>query len=499
MGFLSAEFLLGFLPITFAGFALLQRYRQEWSIPFLVTASVLFIALNSMLALAVLLASVIVNRACALAMVRYEGARNEFLLCGIAANIAVLAWFKLHPVPLSGGGSAMLVIGMPLGLSFYAFKQITYLIDRHQNRAQELSGLKYILFSMFFSHLPAGPITPYRVLQPQIETLTGRKFAAGEVSTGIALIVIGAFKLRCFSASIGSLTGPIYSEAAAGTDICLPESVIASSGFLLQLYYNFSGYSDMAIGLALCFGLRLSPNFDSPLKASRIGDYVIRWHASLMAFARDYIFRYMQQGLAQFLPIRAASHRRIAAWAVATCATYILVMLWHEAGWPALLISLLTAIVVIAAGLTRVLNSHRTLHDSRSKKFAGQVLCLTIASITIVFFRSDSLATASAIFSGFVYWGDTSALTSHSSPTREMCAVLSSSASDIAYLAIFLVAGGTALVLPNTMRICRILPSHSEWLTFRPNLRWAVFLGFLAWVAWLFDTPLSGGIIYEGF
>lgn len=500
MGFLSAEFLFVFLPISLGGFFLLKWAAPQWSVGFLVAASLVYLTLSSVISLAVILCSVCVNRLCAQGMARHPESGTAILLTGITANIALLAWFKIHPVPLGNGGSAMLVVGMPLGLSFYAFKQITYLIDLHQARAPDLSFTNYLLFSVFFAHLPAGPITPYHRLQPQIESLPHRRIVPFDLAAGLALIIIGAFKFRVLSAQINALTEPVYDEAAKGAALCAPEGVVASFGFMLELYYNFSGYSDMAIGLALLVGLRLSPNFDSPLQAHRIGDYIMRWHMSFMMFARNYVFVYLQKGLAQRLPIRSGVHRRVAAWACGICVTFVLVMLWHAASWAALAISLLTGLTVVAVGLARVRAATAPYaRGSLPKRLFGHLSCLAFACVTIVFFRADDLGAAFAIFKAFAAWPQTFELFSGAPRTVGACPVLSTSPGNLLLLAIFALGAAIALFGPNTMRMFGLLPPHPGGALFRPSLGWALSLGFLAWLAFLSDAHFSGGVIYEGF
>jgi D-alanyl-lipoteichoic acid acyltransferase DltB (MBOAT superfamily) len=499
MEFLSAAFLLGFLPACLGGFFLLRHLRPGACTGFLALASLGFLAASSALSLAVILVSVLVNRACGLAMARWPVGRTAALLVGIAGNIGAIAWFKFHPVPLGDSASAMLVVGMPLGLSFYAFKQITYLIDRHQNRAPDLSLPDYLLFSVFFAHLPAGPITPYRRLQPQIAALARQRIDPAQLLAGLALIVLGAVKFRVLSGQIAGLTVPIYAAAERGAALCLPESIAGSFGFLLELYFNFSGYSDMAIGLALLFGLRLSPNFDSPVQARQLGDYILRWHMSFMQFARDYVFVYLQAALTQILPLRSAVRRRVAAWGIAILVTYVLVMLWHAASWTALVISLLTAAAVVAAGLARMRSRAWEKGDGVLRRIGGHLVCLFFATVTIVFFRSGDAGTAMQIFEGLTRWPGVPLLLGGPAPAAEVCPVLSGTPSDLALLAVLAAASGIALLAPNTMRLFGLLPARPGAPVFRPTVPWAIALGLLAWLAWIAEAPLSGGVIYEGF
>ncbi|MGS4947216.1 MBOAT family O-acyltransferase [Meridianimarinicoccus sp. RP-17] len=499
MVFLSAPFLFGFMPASLAGFFLLRRFAPGWSVPFLVGMSLAFLAATSALSLAVIVVSICVNRACASAMAAYPRERTAILALGIAANIASVAWFKINPVTLSDTGSLFLVAGMPLGLSFYAFKQITYLIDRHEGRTPDAPLPQYLLFSTFFAHLPAGPITPYRGLQPQLAALSRQKIDTGCLMAALALVIIGAFKLRFFAGQISALTVPIYAAAADGTAACLPEAVVASFGFLLELYYNFSGYSDIAIGLALFFGLRLSPNFDSPLKAHRLGDYVMRWHMSFMLFARDYFFVHVQKALSRALPFQSAVRRRLAAWIISVCATFVLVMLWHTANWTAFAISVVTAGAVIAAALLRLRGRDSAGAPGRLARLGGVATCVGFASVTIVFFRSGDATSALTVLAGFADMRGLTMFFTEQAPTMETCPTLSATPDHMIVAAILVLAAAIAFAAPNTSRMFGFLPQPEGRAVFRPTLHWALFLGLIAWLAWLSDSPIPGGVIYAAF
>ena len=495
--FTSTAFQFVFLPLVLIGFWSIQTRAPRWSVPFLVLSSVIFLGANSLFSLSVLLCCAGITRLCSMGFDTVGRRRAVFLAAGIGANLLILVWFKLHPIEFDPETSAMLAVGMPLGLSFYAFKQITYLVDRHQDRAPDLPLKDYALFSIFFAHLPAGPITPYKALQPQIAALSTLALDLSKLAAGLSLYTIGVFKYTVFARQLGNLTAPIYDAAEAGKDLCFPEAVVGSFGFLLQLYYDFSAYSDMAIGIALCFGLVLSPNFDSPLKASCIGDYVLRWHMSLMVFARDYVFRYVQSVLARFLPFRSAIRRRIVAWGLATCLTFFLVMVWHDAGWLALAISLCTAFLVVAGGLARARRSRRPSSPVQLPRIVGVAACVVIASITIVFFRAPDLATALGFFSGFAKLG---ALLNGTvvAQVGEICPVFARSPEYYFLLGVFMIATLSVFLMPNTMRVFGILPSHPA-LRFKPGLVWAIMLGILVWLTWMMSGQITRGFIYERF
>lgn len=425
--------------------------------------------------------------------------RTAILLVGLIANIASVAWFKLNPTAHPSSGDFFLVAGIPLGLSFYAFKQVTYLLDRYENRAPDAPLSQYLLFSTFFAHLPAGPITPYRVLQPQLLRLSSERVDLGLLAAGTALAIVGAFKLRFFSGHIGALTTPVYEAAKSGAETCGPEAVVASFGFLLELYYNFSGYSDIAIGIALCLGLRLSPNFDSPLKSFRLGDYVMRWHMSLIQFARNYFFFYLQRALARNIPFRRALWRRVAAWILSVLVTFPMVMLWHSVDRVTLAVSILGALAVIVASFLRLRSRPGPAEGGLFTRVVGFGVCISVASLSVVFLRGGDLNTALNILAGLGNWGGQYSLLSIGAPGVETCPTLSKAPTDIIGLAILFLAAAIAFLAPNSSRMFGTLPQQNGTLIFKPSLAWAAFLGVLGWLAWLSNTPLSGFVIYENF
>ena len=166
---------------------------------------------------------------------------------------------------------------LPLGLSFITFQKIAFLIDVYSGKIESFRFRDFCLFILFFPQLIAGPIVHYREMMPQFLNLT-RRIDMDALSVGVTLFVIGLFKKVVIADGMALHSSPIYEMAAAGDSVSLLTAWTAALGFTLQIYFDFSGYSDMALGVARCFGVRLPLNFDSPLKATSIIDFWSRWH-----------------------------------------------------------------------------------------------------------------------------------------------------------------------------------------------------------------------------
>ena len=501
MTFLSLDFLLFFFPATLAGYWALRAVRPRLAIAFLLAASAVFLFLSSALSLGILLASVTFNFFLAARIDAATRFRGALLAAGLCLNISILAWFKLFPALSSDSSPIFFTAGVPLGLSFYSFKQITFLIDRFSKRAPALPIGKYALFSMFFAHLPAGPITPYHLFERQLRHMEQRRFDPGFVTFGMSLFAVGAMKYWLFAGQLSELTAPIYRSALRGENVCIVEGWTASYGFLLELYYNFSAYSDMAIGLALCFGLRLSPNFDSPLRATSIGAYVMRWHMSLMFFARDYFFSYLQSHLVRVLPVARAVPRRILSWALATIATYFLIMMWHGATRPLFLIFIVSSVLVVGAALLHVrLQGLRLPGPQPGSKLLSNQLVIFLAATTIIFFRAQSLPAATEILGAmFDVGGLIRFVTDHPAGT-EFCASLSTSATDVALFLLLVLGACVALFVPNTMRVFSIIADPGLRLRFRPGLLWGMAIALTVLIAAFAGNRVGGErFVYELF
>ncbi len=302
MLFNSEEFLFIFLPVTLFGFYLLGSFSRASAIRWLILVSLVFYGWWRPLNVLIIAPSVVINFVLASMLLRLnqqgEGSRRTtkvVLLAGILFNVIFLGFFKYTDFiegSINDVFDANLILRhiiLPLGISFITFQKIAFLIDVQAGRIKSFTFQEYCTFVLFFPQLIAGPIVHYREMMPQFHTVSC-KFNRENVAVGVTLLVFGLFKKVVLADKIAPLVTPIYNHAAAGGHTSLLMAWMAAVGFTLQIYFDFSGYTDMALGLARFFGIRLPPNFNSPLRASSIIDFWLRWHMTLTRFLTAYIF-----------------------------------------------------------------------------------------------------------------------------------------------------------------------------------------------------------------
>ena len=325
MLFNSQVFLVIFLPITLGVYYLLAN-RPEWRMGWLLLASLVFYAYWDVRFLPLLLTSVALNWV--LAHLYGKSGHSALPLAGVMANLMIIGIFKYanffagSVVHAAGEGFAPWDIVLPLGISFFTFQQISYLLDLRQGRAPVYPFRQYALYVTFFPQLIAGPIVRHNELIDQFGLAPMRDGQAERFSRGAVLFLIGLFKKVILADALAEIATPLFTLIAHGKSLTLAEAWVAAGGYTLQLYFDFSGYSDMAIGLGLLFGFMIPINFNAPYRALSVRDFWRRWHITLSRFLRDYL--YIPMGGNRYgLP------RQIAALMV----TMLLGGLWHGAGW----------------------------------------------------------------------------------------------------------------------------------------------------------------------
>jgi alginate O-acetyltransferase complex protein AlgI len=423
--FNSYQFLFGFLPMALAGFFALGIVSRMWALRWIIFVSLLFYALWRPLNVLIIAPSIFINFALARTLLRLSEDEKRHrtsrlvLLLGIAFNIAFLGYFKYIDFgrgtinDIFGTNLVLTQVILPLGISFITFQKIAFLVDVHAKRVKPFSLQDYGLFVLFFPQLIAGPIVHYREMMPQFHRATCR-FNKENFAVGLTLLAFGLFKKVVLADHIATVVTPIYNQAASGTEISLLLAWAAAIGFTLQIYFDFSGYTDMALGLARFFGIRLPQNFYSPLKASSIIDFWLRWHITLTRFLTAYIYNPLTLWLtrrraATGRPGLAGSNTTIGAFAYLLLFPILLTMfvsgLWHGAGYGFIVWGLLHGVYLTINHAWRLIRpklwSDRQSYESFMKPF-GWLLTFTSVAAAMVFFRSPTLTSAIGLMKGLI-------------------------------------------------------------------------------------------------
>jgi alginate O-acetyltransferase complex protein AlgI len=411
--------------MALAGFFALGIVSRMWALRWIIFVSLLFYALWRPLNVLIIAPSIFINFALARTLLRLSEDEKRHrtsrlvLLLGIAFNIAFLGYFKYIDFGRStindifGANLVFTHVILPLGISFITFQKIAFLIDVHAKRVKSFSLQDYGLFVLFFPQLIAGPIVHYREMMPQFHRATCR-FNKENFAVGLTLLAFGLFKKVVLADHIATVVTPIYNQAASGTETSLLLAWAAAIGFTLQIYFDFSGYTDMALGLARFFGIRLPQNFYSPLKASSIIDFWLRWHITLTRFLTAYIYNPLTLWLtrrraAKGRPGLAGSNTTIGAFAYLLFFPILLTMfvsgLWHGAGYGFIVWGLLHGVYLTINHAWRLIRpklwSDRQSYESFMKPF-GWLLTFTSVAAAMVFFRSPTLTSAIGLMKGLI-------------------------------------------------------------------------------------------------
>jgi alginate O-acetyltransferase complex protein AlgI len=395
MLFNSFAFLLAFLPAALIAHWLVERFRPGWRLPLLVALSFLFYGYWDWRFVPLLAGSILVNWLVAEA---FQTTRRRVLIpLAIAANLLVLAVFKYFNffagladlVP--GLAAPRLDIALPLGISFFTFHHIMYLTDLRAGLAPRYDLVRYALYIAFFPQVLAGPLVRWSEIMHQLdERPYDRPDADERFARGLLLLVAGLAKKVFLGDQLAEYVNPVFEAAAAGTAVSVLEAWQATLGFTFQIYFDFSGYTDMALGLALLFGIVLPQNFDVPYRAVSLQDFWRRWHMTLSRFLRDYLYIPLG-GSRNGLPVQV--------WAL--FATMALGGLWHGAG--------LTFVVWgVAHGLGLGAGVLWRRAGLSMPSPVGWALTLVFVTLCWVLFRAPDFEAALAVYRalfGYADWG----------------------------------------------------------------------------------------------
>ncbi len=399
MLFTTAAFVALFLPIVLIGYYLLGRRSGTWAAAWLFAASTFFYGYWMPEFTLLLLGSIAVNFTVGqrIGLALGQGRRvfgrpvpTLWLTAGIVFNLGLLAYFKYASFFVDNLNAALGFewdIGrviLPIGISFYSFTQIAFLVDTWHGKVREFRPVHYGLFVTYFPHLVAGPVLHHAQMMPQFGNPAVYRFDAANFMAGAAIFAIGLFKKVVLADGIAPYADAVFVPADAGQVPGTGEAWLGALAYTLQLYFDFSGYSDMAIGLSWMFNIRLPFNFDSPYKATSISDFWRRWHISLSTFLRDYLY----------IPL-GGNRRGPARRYVNLATTMVLGGLWHGASWSFVLWGALHGAYLMVNHAFRALTDRlgwtTGLDRSRAFALAGWGLTMLAVVLAWVFFRAHSL------------------------------------------------------------------------------------------------------------
>jgi len=400
--FNSYSFIFLFLPTTFAGMFWLGKYSQRLAALWLGLLSLIFYAVWDSRFVVVLLSSIAFNYGAGylIGLRHAVGARMQakhLLVAAIVANLMLLGYFKytnFFITAMNTGGLQLkeLDIVLPLGISFFTFTQIAFLVDVYRGIAREANFIHYLLFVTYFPHLIAGPVLHHKQMMPQFANPATYRINSGNIAVGLTIFVLGLSKKVLIADSLAEYANPVFDLARDGHAVMFFEAWIGALAYTLQLYFDFSGYTDMAIGLSLMLNVRLPLNFDSPYQATSIIDFWRRWHITLSAFLRDYL--YFPLGGNRKGPLRRY---------VNLLATMLLGGLWHGAGWTFIFWGGLHGIYLMINHGWRELKVRRGWGEGGSfTRLAAGAITFVAILVAWVFFRAETFSGAWSILSGMV-------------------------------------------------------------------------------------------------
>jgi len=464
MLFNSLEYIFVFFPVTAAIYFFLNKrtcYRSAtlW----LVLASFCFYGYWNPKYILLIAGSIGVNFILGVWLQKKN--RRSVLVLGLLFNLGLLGYFKYANFVVDNINTAfdfkihLEKIELPLAISFFTFLQIAYLVDCFQNKVRETHFLHYTLFVTYFPHLIAGPLVHHRELMPEFSRVENREVIWRNCYLGLYIFSVGLFKKVCIADSFAE-----WANAGFDTDSTLTfyEAWGASLSYTMQLYFDFSGYSDMAIGASMMLNIKLPINFNSPYKAMDIQDFWHRWHMTLSRWLREYLY------------IPLGGNRRGSFFTGRNLfITFLLGGLWHGASWNFVIWGGLHGVAVVGHRLWRATGGNLPA-------VMAWPLTFLFVNVTWVFFRAESLDDSLRILSGMIDIG--------SAGFEPFWRDVSSGAS-------LVLSFKTLIFLGVFIPICTLSPNSGEWA----NNTWLSKPGFLScmWISFLMGCALYTMIFFS--
>jgi len=482
MLFSSWPFIAAFLPVTWGVFQLLQRYTpRNASLWWLVAASLFFYGWFKPVYLLILLASLLINYPLGMALAQKPWCaahRLGFLIIGIGCNLAALFYYKytgLFVSTLNAAGAHINVpdIILPLGISFFTFQKIAWLVDSYRRQTAQPSFLHYALFITFFPQLIAGPIVHHAEVIPQFTHKPEEDTRRRLMAMGLTVFIIGLFKKVMIADTVGDIADPIFNAPAIGAPMAALQAWLGALAYSLQIYFDFSGYSDMAIGLGGMFGIRLPVNFFAPYKSADIITFWRRWHMTLSRFLRDYLY----------IPLGGNRHGAVRRYA-ALLVTMLLGGIWHGANWT-------FAVWGGAHGVYLLIN-HLWRKFSPLRLPVPLAVALTFAAVTTawVIFRAENMTVADQMLMSMAGAGGIGSLPELAMP--KLCAFI------VAFVAIFTLPTTHEMMQKNLALGSPATTSAAKPLfIWQPTILWALCCAVMGAASLLLLTRVHEFIYFQ--
>jgi alginate O-acetyltransferase complex protein AlgI len=468
----SYSFIFLFLPIVFAGFFSIARMSHELAALWLACASLFFYGWWNPAYVALLVGSVLFNFAMGYLIGKRrtgDPAKAKTLLTvAIAADLALLGYYKYTNFFIATYGTVahqqvtLLDIVLPLGISFFTFTQIAFLVDVYRGLVKEYRFIHYLLFVTYFPHLIAGPVLHHKQMMPQFAAKESYRISWDNVAVGLTMFTFGLCKKVLIADSLQPIANGVFDAVHRGDNLMLFDAWVGALAYTFQLYFDFSGYSDMAIGLSRMFNVKLPLNFDSPYRATSIIDFWRRWHITLSTFLRDYLY----------VPLggnRLGTARRY----VNLMITMLLGGLWHGANWTFVAWGGLHGLFLVVNHFWRALTGKLGMRDAGPawlRQFLAWSTTFLCAMVAWVFFRADTFGDAAVMLKGMAGMRGVSVglAFEQSHPVNHLAAVLGMPLETLGFLplatgasglsvlevgVLLAISAGIAWLMPNTQQL----------------------------------------------
>lgn len=387
MIFSSYEFVFLFLPITLIiYFSLSKMKNTKYQHIFLVLASLYFYGYFNCSYLILIISSIVLNYLIAIGMVKHNSnnkiIKKLLFVVGIIFNVGLLGFFKYYDFFVSNlnfvlkTDFTLLHIMLPLGISFFTFQQLSFIVSIYKEEEDVPDFLTYTLFVTFFPQLIAGPIVLFSEMRPQFEDETRRKFNRDNFIYGFNMFVFGMSKKLIIADTISK----IVDAGFAMNELSFELSWLIIISYSIQIYFDFSGYNDMALGLGKMFNFELTNNFDSPYKSQTISEFWRRWHITLGRALTTYVY----------IPL-GGNRKGLFRTCFNLFVVFLISGIWHGANWTFIVWGILNGIIIVAE---RLLGLNRYKSKSKFEKNIRIIVTFIIVNFLWVFFRSESLDSA---------------------------------------------------------------------------------------------------------